>query len=271
MGEQVLLLVIGFVLTSVVGGLLGLFFQRRSWSHQHRAQQRDQDREQAIKVFEEVSSLLDRRLYRMRQVFWAARRRARGGADADALPEALRQYREVVTTWNDNLNRHLALVHTYFGSGARQELEDEVFEEFSAIGRALEWFVQDVTAPEAADVDVPPLGRRLNWLGRQVYGFNVGALELLQANRVGRDAPGATPRPENPKPLLQLGHQGHAVQRVQQALRDAGLFDDRIDGSFGRGTAAAVRQLQRSAGLEVDGVVGPATWGALDRRAVSSA
>jgi Putative peptidoglycan binding domain len=274
MGEQVLLLVIGFVLTSVVGGLLGLFFQRRTWSHQHRAQQRDQDRDQALKIFEEVSSLLDRRLYRMRQVFWAARRRAQGKGDTDVLPEALEQYRSVVTTWNDNLNRNLALVHTYFGSGARQELEDELFEEFSAIGRALEWFVQDATAPDAAGVEVPQLGRRLNWLGRQVYAFNVHVLELLQADQVGRDAPGSRPRPENRTPLPQLGHQGRAVQRLQQALHDAGLFDDRVDGSFGKDTGAAVRELQRSAGLEVDGVVGPATWGALDspeRRSSSSA
>jgi hypothetical protein len=74
MGDQVFLLVIGFLLTSVAGGVLGLLFQERSWSHQHRAQQLDQQREQAIKVFEEVSSLLDRRLYRMRLVFWAAKR-----------------------------------------------------------------------------------------------------------------------------------------------------------------------------------------------------
>jgi peptidoglycan hydrolase-like protein with peptidoglycan-binding domain len=72
MGDQVLLLVIGFGLTSMLGGALRWFFQTRSWSHQHRAQQRDDERVQALKAFEEVSSLLDRRLYRMQRVFWAA-------------------------------------------------------------------------------------------------------------------------------------------------------------------------------------------------------
>ena len=50
MGDQVLLLVIGFALTSVLGGALGFFFQTRSWTHQHRAQRRDQLHEHALKV-----------------------------------------------------------------------------------------------------------------------------------------------------------------------------------------------------------------------------
>lgn len=259
MGDELVLLLVGFVLTSVVGGALGWFFQTRSWSHQHAAQQRDQERAQAIKVFEEVSSLLDRRLYRMRLVFWAAKRLAQGRGDAAALDEARARYHEVVTTWNDNLNRILALVHTYFGGAARQELEDRIYEEFSAIGRALEQFVRDCASP-GFDADRSPIGRRLSWLGRQVYAFNVRVLELLQAEQLGRDAPPAGPYAEDPAPLLQFGHQGRAVSRLQRALTDVGVFRARVDGSFGADTEAAVRELQRSAGLETDGVVGAKTW-----------
>ena len=238
MGDQVLLLVIGFALTSVLGGALGWFFQNRSWSHQHRVQQRDQERVQAMKVFEEVSSLLDQRLYRMRLVFWAAKR-----GSTEALDEARARYRDVVTTWNDNLNRNLALVETYFGGATRHRLEDDIYEEFSAIGRALEQYVRDGGTPEDSSI-----GRRLSWLGRQVYDFNVSALDLLQTDRVGRDAPAAAPRADNPTPLLQFGHQGSAVSDLQDALAAAGHFDARVDGSFGRDTETAVRQLQESAG-----------------------
>jgi hypothetical protein len=262
MGDQVLLLVIGFGLTSVLGGALGWFFQTRSWSHQHRAQQRDEERVQALKVFEEVSSLLDRRLYRMQRVFWAAR----AGGDTGRLDAARDDYRQVVAIWNDNLNRILALVHTYFGGAARQHLEDVIYEEFSAIGRALEHFVGDVLSPGYERGDVPPIGGRLRWLGRRVYDFNVRMLELLQDGRLGRDAPPGEPAIENPTPLLQFGHQGRAVSRLQQALRDADLFSARVDGSFGSETEAAVRAFQRSAGLADDGVVGPETWGALNTR-----
>lgn len=262
MGDQVVLLLLGFVLTSVVGGALGWFFQNRSWTHQHRVQQRDQERAQAMKVFEEVSSLLDRRLYRMRLVFWSAKRHAEGAASAGALDEARAQYREVVATWNDNLNRNLALVETYFGGATRHRLEDDIYEEFSAIGRALEQYVRDAALPDFERES--PIGRRLGWLGRRVYAFNVDTLQLLQDDRLGRDAPPAEPRVDNPTPLLQFGHQGRAVSRLQQALAEAGVFDARVDGSFGRDTEDAVRELQRSAALTVDGVVGRETWAALE-------
>jgi murein DD-endopeptidase MepM/ murein hydrolase activator NlpD len=56
---------------------------------------------------------------------------------------------------------------------------------------------------------------------------------------------------------LQLGSQGELVAHVQEAL------DIPADGIFGGQTDTAVRQYQIRAGLQVDGIVGPATWGSL--------
>ena len=123
MGGDLLLLFVGFLLTSVLGGLLGYLFQGRSWAHQHEVQRRDQERQQALRTFEEVSRLLDRRLYRMRRLYWAARSRALGTGDAAELAAAQAGYREVLFEWNDNLNRTLALVHTYFGGEVRKSAE----------------------------------------------------------------------------------------------------------------------------------------------------
>ena len=38
-----------------------------------------------------------------------------------------------------------------------------------------------------------------------------------------------------------------------------------VDGIFGKDTARAVREYQRWAGLDVDGIVGPKTWNSLYR------
>jgi hypothetical protein len=263
MGDQVLLLVIGFALTSVLGGALGFFFQTRSWAHQHRAQQRDELHEHAMKVFEEVSTALDRRLYRMRLVFWAAKRCAPVGADLSDLRKALDDYRKAVAAWNDNLNRTLALVQTFFGTAAREQLENHIYEEYSAIGRALDQFVRDVSVSDRADVPVPPIGRRLTWLSHQVYSMNLQMLELLQRDKLGAAAPAAGPSRPSPPPLLQFGGQGSAVLELQRALQRAGQFHEQIDGSFGRETDNAVRAFQRAAGLSDDGVVGTETWAAL--------
>jgi len=270
MGDQVLLLLVGFALTSVFGGGLGMFFQTRGWSHQHRVQQRDEERAQAIKVFEEVSSLLDKRLYRMRLVFWAAERRA-GGADAERLDQALDDYREVLTIWNDNLNRSAALVHAYFGGDARLQLESELYEEYSAIGRVLDLFVRDVQAPHDVDVGVPPIGERLARLGHRICNFNALLLRLLQDDQLGRAAPDTEGSAAGAaRPVLQLGDRGSAVARLQRALRRAGTFDGPEDGIFGTLTETGVRAAQQSAGLEVDGIVGLQTWAAVPQENADS-
>jgi murein DD-endopeptidase MepM/ murein hydrolase activator NlpD len=56
---------------------------------------------------------------------------------------------------------------------------------------------------------------------------------------------------------LQLGSQGGLVLEVQRKLHVT------ADGIFGPQTDAAVRSYQQAAGLEVDGIVGLATWGSL--------
>jgi peptidoglycan hydrolase-like protein with peptidoglycan-binding domain len=64
-------------------------------------------------------------------------------------------------------------------------------------------------------------------------------------------------------PILKRGANGPQVSALQRALQLAG-HSLAVDGDFGTGTEAAVRTLQMKAGVAVDGVVGPATWRALE-------
>jgi peptidoglycan hydrolase-like protein with peptidoglycan-binding domain len=58
------------------------------------------------------------------------------------------------------------------------------------------------------------------------------------------------------------GNRGVDVLAIQHLLTAAG-FATGADGVFGSGTANSVRSFQSARGLAVDGIVGPATWGAL--------
>ena len=70
---------------------------------------------------------------------------------------------------------------------------------------------------------------------------------------------------EWPHPVLELGANGEAVKELQQKLNAAQTGAPLIvDGKFGPQTRAAVVQFQKTFGLAIDGIVGPATWGALD-------
>src|SRR5688572_26351372 len=69
-----------------------------------------------------------------------------------------------------------------------------------------------------------------------------------------------------PFPALRQGLCGPEVEYLQRQLEGAGVFDGPVDGVFEARTKAAVMAFQRARGLEVDGIVGPRTWAALDTR-----
>lgn len=63
-------------------------------------------------------------------------------------------------------------------------------------------------------------------------------------------------------PSLGLGASGAAVTALQYVLRSYG-YTVAVDGQFGPQTARVVRSWQKSNGLDVDGIVGPATMATL--------
>ena len=69
---------------------------------------------------------------------------------------------------------------------------------------------------------------------------------------------------DNARTTLRVGATDRRAVKALQALLVAGGYDVAIDGSFGAGTKAAVLDVQTSADLSADGVVGPGTWAALD-------
>lgn len=62
--------------------------------------------------------------------------------------------------------------------------------------------------------------------------------------------------------MVQNGMTGNTVRQLQQALVDNG-YDIAVDGDFGDGTEAALRDFQANNDLDADGVAGPNTWAAL--------
>lgn len=65
------------------------------------------------------------------------------------------------------------------------------------------------------------------------------------------------------KTILRKGTKGNQVKEAQRLLNMHGALLEE-DGNFGSGTEAAVKDFQREQGLDVDGVIGPKTWAALE-------
>ncbi|MDD5130814.1 MAG: peptidoglycan-binding domain-containing protein [Candidatus Omnitrophica bacterium] len=56
---------------------------------------------------------------------------------------------------------------------------------------------------------------------------------------------------------------GFDVKMIQAALKNAGYFQDEVDGKMGRKTRQAVKEFQKANNLTADGKVGKKTWSVL--------
>jgi hypothetical protein len=180
-------LVVGFVLTTVLGGLLGTYLQRRTWDHQNQAHLRQEDLRHAGDACRAVSELLDKRRYRMLRLFFAVRGRARGTVPAEVLAERFSDYDQVLYEWNDSLNVNLALVGTYFGQRARDWLE-RAYETYQEAGAQLEDAYREA-ARGSQPAGLDGLGVRLAELDGIAYRFSVLMMAHLRDGMVGRRAP----------------------------------------------------------------------------------
>jgi hypothetical protein len=179
-------LVVGFLLTTVLGGLLGTCLQRRSWEHQNEAQLREAELDKAGQVCQAVSGLLDKRRYRMLRLFHAVRGRAQGTVSADGLADKLAGYDRVLYEWNDVLNVNLAMA-TSFGREVWEELE-RVYATYAGVGRELEDAYR-LAAQGSTPTTLAGLGDRLDGLDQLAYQFNVMMLAQLRNGTVGRRVP----------------------------------------------------------------------------------
>jgi peptidoglycan L-alanyl-D-glutamate endopeptidase CwlK len=66
--------------------------------------------------------------------------------------------------------------------------------------------------------------------------------------------------------VLRIGASGPAVLALQKKLLKRGFNPGALDGEFGLGTEAALLAFQNSEGLVADGVAGPRTLAALEKR-----
>jgi hypothetical protein len=182
--HDVLLLLFGFFLTTIVGGYLGAKYQERAWAHDLAAKRYDAQLDAASKVFDDISRLLDRRLYRARTLLWAYK----GSEDEEEIQLRRKEYREVVEDWNGSLNRNLVLVERYFGPSLRAELEGDIAKGFKDIHNALDAYRKNPEPAKLAELE-----RQIDSFNPTIYGFNLELLEHIQNGDIGQSPDSGAP------------------------------------------------------------------------------
>jgi hypothetical protein len=182
--RDLILLVTGFLLTTVVGGILGTFLQRRAWDHQFVVQGREREQERAEKVFEELSGLLDKRRYRMLRLYWYLKDADQKQGPTKEGEQRHRQYIDVLYQWNDGLNRRLALIKTHFSLEMHAEL-CQIYKKYKNVGELLD---QAWTQHRAGNrYDVSTIGSSLDDLTHTNHNYALRALSRLMDGRKESD------------------------------------------------------------------------------------
>lgn len=68
-----------------------------------------------------------------------------------------------------------------------------------------------------------------------------------------------TPTSDTVQTLSKYGSRGEEVRKIQQKLKEYGVYSGNVDGIYGTKTLNGVKAVQRYNGLRVDGIAGPDT------------
>lgn len=189
MADELLPLIIGFLLTTVLGGLLGSWLQRRTWDHQQEVQLREEELRRADEICQRVSKLLDKRLYRMQRVYFGLATKSEVPGRAARIKKSIEEYDVILHKWNDTLNVNLALMGTYFGETARDWLDTQIYENYKQVGGELEDYYQRMTQGTLDEHSLERIKVNLQALRSQVYRLGVFMMTQLREGNVGRKAP----------------------------------------------------------------------------------
>lgn len=188
-----LLLIIGFFLTTVVGGILTFLSQHIQEGQRIEADKRadsvrimEQRREQATSLFDELSPLMDTRLYDWRRLAWGIEDRI----PEDSLRKRYSEYQEVFYQWNHNLNKNRALVCRFFGPGLGEIFERQITPQFIELHEAL-YSIYKMPRSDRPLIPADSLNSLADSLNDVIYTFNNSMAELIRSGQVGLTNPGS--------------------------------------------------------------------------------
>jgi hypothetical protein len=167
--QKVLLLLIGFILTGILGVILSEGIKRSFLIEDFQAKNYESDLSQMQKSFDALSGLMDRRLFRMRRLVDSFQDEKL----QEQRSQRLLDYRAVLIEWNDGLNKNKAnfvfnFCRTSLESGLSSDdctsRYDDVSKKFNNAHKLVDAFIRDNRATEMVEIT-----NALNSLNVDIY------------------------------------------------------------------------------------------------------
>jgi len=165
-----------FVLTGIIGAVISVYLQERSWQHQRALTLCDDDKKAATDVANKIIDLMDRRLWTLRRF---VEKLDQSGKVASATDER-KAYAEAVAEWNINLNKNRVLVGRYFGEEISDEFMNSVHS--GGFGRLHDALNDILQTPELDAQKVKDEKSAIDEFNPVVYFFDDKLLERIQKN-----------------------------------------------------------------------------------------
>jgi hypothetical protein len=186
------MIVYGFILTGILGTSITFLFNHLENHHKIEADRRadsvrimEQRREQATIVFNELSPLMDSRLYNWRRLAWGLEDQI----PEDSLKQRYAEYEETFFKWNRNLNKNRALVCRFFGPDLGETFEGTIMPQFSDLHRVVHELYK-TTRSRRPLIPSDSLNSLADSLNSVIYDFNNSMAERIRSGRVGLTDPG---------------------------------------------------------------------------------
>lgn len=176
------MLVLSFVLTTVVGSSLTYIYGLS----QERQRVQEQRRIEATKLFEDLSRLMDTRIYKWRQVAWAIE----DGKPSSEVWKKYDDYQQTLFEWSYNTNRNRALLCRYFGPDAGIAFETKIMPGFREIQKRLIERLGTSTASRKTEFSRECINYAADPLDRLIYQLNNKLAERIRSGDVGSSDPG---------------------------------------------------------------------------------
>ena len=168
--------VVGGVITAVVGNALIHRWQLRSWYAQQRHLGFQKELADLKCLLDEVTTGCDTRLYSMRELTNILR-----DGSLRRVEAALKDYRDIVKEWNSSLNSYYTRLTLHVGMATSLRLERHVHKPFVIIGQVLERGVRAVHQGETlAPAELAMVDESLNGCQTSILRFSQDLLNAVQ-------------------------------------------------------------------------------------------
>lgn len=165
------------VLTSIIigamGSVIGVYLQDRSWEKQYKLSLIENDRKMAEEIFSEISRLMDSRVYKTRLLLNAK-------YNEKNYPLTLQKYSNHLVEWNENLNRNVALIKSYFGSDVSTYFYNDIHLGLRKIGSKIQ------NCREIDNSTYKTISTELDNINNSICNMDSIMLNLIQQNNIGR-------------------------------------------------------------------------------------